>query len=86
MLQVVSLLGATLILLPFAASQLHRLSVRTLAYQLPNLLGSTILTAVAVHERQYGFVLLEGVWALMSLVGIRAVLRSAPPAGPVSLG
>ncbi|HEY9383339.1 MAG TPA: hypothetical protein VIP80_07465 [Gemmatimonadales bacterium] len=79
MRQLVSLLGAFLILLPFAASQLRRLPVATLAYQLPNLVGSAALTVVAVLERQYGFILLEGVWALMSIVGLIGVFRSRRP-------
>ena len=75
MLQIVGLVGAVLILLPFAASQLGRLATASLSYQLLNLLGSATLAAVAVLERQYGFILLEGVWALMSLVGLGRVLR-----------
>jgi hypothetical protein len=76
MVQVVSVAGALLILLPFTASQLGRLTIQSLAYQGMNLVGSSALTAVAVVERQYGFILLEGVWALMSLVGMATVLRS----------
>ncbi|HTL05738.1 MAG TPA: hypothetical protein VL241_08335 [Gemmatimonadales bacterium] len=79
MIQVVSLLGALLILIPFAASQLRRLAVATLAYQLPNLVGSLALTVVAILERQYGFILLEGTWAVMSLVGLIGVLRTPRP-------
>jgi hypothetical protein len=77
MVQVVSVAGALLILLPFTASQLGRLTIQSLAYQGMNLAGSSALTAVAVIERQYGFILLEGVWAVMSLVGMTAVLRDA---------
>ena len=79
MIQAVSLLGALLILIPFAASQLRRLAVATLAYQIPNLVGSAALTVVAVLERQYGFILLEGTWAIMSVVGLIAVLRAPRP-------
>jgi len=75
--QVIGIVGALLILLPFAASQLGRLRVMSYSYQLMNFAGATILTIIAVLERQYGFILLEGVWALMSVVGLSRV-RTAP--------
>ncbi len=74
--QVVSLLGAVLVLVPFAASQLGRMRTSSLAYQLLNLAGSTGLAIVAILERQYGFILLEGTWAAASLVGLVRVLSS----------
>jgi hypothetical protein len=70
MRQIVSVLGALLILLPFAASQLGRMSTASVPYQLLNLFGSGALAVVAVLERQYGFILLEAVWAVMSIVGL----------------
>jgi hypothetical protein len=70
MRQIVSVLGAVLILLPFAASQLGRMSTASVPYQLLNLIGSGALAVVAVLERQYGFILLEVVWAAMSIVGL----------------
>jgi len=74
MIQAISIAGAILILLPFAASQFGKLATQSLAYQLMNLIGSTALTAVAVIESQYGFILLEGTWALVSAAGLARVL------------
>jgi hypothetical protein len=42
-----------------------------------NLAGSTILTVLAAHERQYGFLLLEFCWALVSAWGLAQMLRAA---------
>jgi hypothetical protein len=78
-LQAVSVVGALLILLAFAANQLGRLDTSNLSYQIANFVGSGILTIVAVIEVQLGFILLEGTWALVSLWGIFTVLRGDRP-------
>lgn len=76
MLQVISVLGALAILLAYAANQLRLLGPANLSYALLNFVGSVVLAIIAVIEVQWGFLLLEGVWALVSLWGIYAILRS----------
>lgn len=73
-----SLVGAMLILIAFVASQTGRMRTESMVYSVLNLLGSALLAYVAVVERQWGFILLEGVWALVSLWALVRSPRSAP--------
>jgi hypothetical protein len=65
-----------LILLAFGLSQLRRLARESASYQLMNLLGGGALFVTAWVERQYGFILLEGVWTLLSAWGLFVVFRT----------
>jgi hypothetical protein len=76
--QVVQIVGALLILAAFAAVQFERMRPDSRLYLALNLAGSTILAVLAVSAQQWGFVLLEGVWAIVSAWGLLAALRSAP--------
>lgn len=67
MQQLFSIGGALLILLAYAASQRGKLTRDDASYNLMNLVGSAILAWIALDTRQWGFVLLEGCWALLSL-------------------
>lgn len=74
--QAVQILGALLILAGFVAAQAGLLRAESRLYLWLNLLGAVILTADAWRGRQWGFVMLEGVWALVSAWGLVRGLRA----------
>jgi hypothetical protein len=69
-IQLVSVLGSLLVLVAYVASQFGYLSAKGLAYAFANIVGSGILAVVATLEAQWGFLVLEGAWALVSLVAV----------------
>jgi hypothetical protein len=66
MYQAVQIVGSLLILAAFMATQLGRLSPTGYRYLIANTVGSALLTVTAVLGREWGFLLLEGVWAATS--------------------
>ena len=77
MLQLLQLAGALLVLAGFSLAQLGVLDQRSPTYLIVNVAGGAILAALALEERQWGFPLLESVWALVSLAGLVGRVRSA---------
>ena len=73
--QTVQIVGAILILVAFVLGQCRVLKLESYAYLWLNFVGSVVLTVDAWHGQQWGFVLLESVWALVSLWSIVARLR-----------
>jgi hypothetical protein len=82
MSQLVQISGSLLVLTAFALGQRGLLDQRSRAYLVLNLAGSTVLAAEAVRGRLWGFLLLEGVWALVSAIGLFQVLRSPANRSP----
>src|SRR5690348_1383859 len=83
MLQLLQLLGALMVLAGFAMVQFGVVRATSVRYLALNLAGSSILAVLALDDRQWGFLLLEGVWALVSGHGLwRAARRSGALSAP----
>ena len=65
--QLVSFLGALLILIAYAGHQMNWINARSASYNILNAAGSAILWWIALHPFQIGFFFLEGVWTAISL-------------------
>ena len=68
--QTISLLGAALILVGYVGLQLGRFTREDRLFNALNFFGSALLTWVAMADWRIGFVLLEAIWALLSLPGM----------------
>lgn len=77
--QLIQIAGSLLILTGFAAAQAGRLRIDSATYLVLNFVGSAILAVLALTSSQWGFLLLEGVWAIVSAWGL--VAASDPGAG-----
>ncbi|MCC2629798.1 MAG: hypothetical protein K0S14_3448 [Thermomicrobiales bacterium] len=78
--QIVQIVGALLILAGFILSQKNLLDADSSLYLVLNLAGASILAMLAFQGQRWGFVLLEGVWALVALVGLIFRLSGKEPA------
>jgi len=65
--QLISFLGALLILVAYVGHQLGWVNARGAVYNIFNAAGSAILAWIAFHPFQVGFVVLEGVWTIVSI-------------------
>jgi hypothetical protein len=73
-LQIVGFLGAMLILLAYVGHQIKRMDPDAPLYNVLNALGAAVLTYVAFHPFQIGFVVLEGTWTIVSIVALAKAL------------
>lgn len=79
--QVFQVGGSLLVLIPFVLVQLRRMRAGSIRYLLLNVVGSGVLAVDAGLHAQWGFLLLEGVWALVSLGGLLAIVLGRAPTG-----
>ena len=66
MYDLVQSVGSLLILAAFVGAMAGRLNQSSYCYLIANTVGSTVLTITAIISSEWGFLLLEGVWALVS--------------------
>ena len=76
--QVLSLVGAAMILVAYFAFQRGWLERKDRLYHALNLVGSALLTVVALADGRWGFIILEGAWALLSVPGTLRPPRATP--------
>jgi hypothetical protein len=67
---VIQIIGSFVILAGFALAQCAILNQKSTIYLVINVIGSGLLAADALVERQWGFLVLEGSWALISIVSL----------------
>jgi hypothetical protein len=77
--QIFQVAGAALILVAFIAAQRNAMSPHSAVYLALNLVGSIVLTAVALHGQDWGFFALEFVWAVVSGWGLWQLTRGQMP-------
>jgi hypothetical protein len=76
--QVIQVIGALMILVAYAAAQTGRWSTDAPVYLWLNLVGSVILAVLAAISQNWGFLLLEGVWAIVTTWSLINLGRRSP--------
>lgn len=82
MYDAIQIVGSLLILAAFAGALLGRLNQASYRYLTANAVGSAVLTVTAVISVEWGFILLEGAWALVSVYSIGRKAAGRQPAAP----
>jgi hypothetical protein len=75
LVDIIEIVGSLLILAAFAATQARRLDPHSVTYLVLNVAGSAVLAVIAAMHLSWGFLLLEGTWAIVSTISLVGVLR-----------
>lgn len=78
MADLLQIIGAVLILGAFAGAQFGWMAPTSVLHLALNIVGSAILATLALITAQWGFLLLEGTWALISVGGLVWRARAGP--------
>ena len=73
---IVQIGGSLLVLAGFVLSQWAVLNPKSTTYLVLNLIGSAALAVDASLGGQWGFLLLEGVWAIVSAIALVRTVRA----------
>ena len=72
--QLLSLLGAGFCLVAYVGHQLRWMRADRIPYNLLNIMGSGVLGYIAFRPFQAGFLVMEGVWSLVSIYALVRIL------------
>ena len=81
MMQAISMMGAALILAGYFGLQRGFFTRTDRWFNILNFVGSALLAWVAIVDRRVGFIVLETVWAALSIPGM---IRSTPRTDPAA--
>jgi hypothetical protein len=80
-LQLISVLGALMVLSAYGLIQSGVWSELNAGYLAFNIVGSLLLGIVAIEDQRVGFIFLEFAWAGLGLIGVARAVKARRTAG-----
>lgn len=81
LLQLISVLGALMVLSAYGLLQSGIWSELHTGYLALNIIGSLLLGIVAIEDQRVGFIFLEFAWAALGLIGVARAVKARRTAG-----
>ena len=82
LVQGISVVGACVVLYAFYMQQQGTWRANEIRYLACNFVGTAVLTVVAWIGSQWGFVLIEAIWAIVSFRGLVRAMHARSAAAP----